>query len=155
MVLEGLKKFFIINNMANKQSVAMPSQAVDLAWHEFILYTKAYSDFSKKGIGRFLHHTPTEAMSSPTIAELGIKRAWKLSCTDEKIDSEIPSRLPVLFAIDSELDIPDGFKYSLNCIGSGSINKDNTFCASHIGCIADGVKDGAGKTSCASCSSNI
>jgi len=92
-ILEGLKQFFIINNRANKKSVAMPSQAVDVAWHEFILHTKAYDSFCKKAVGRFLHHTPTEAMNSPTIAKIGIKRAWQLSCKEEKICSDNPLKL--------------------------------------------------------------
>lgn len=37
-----------------------PSQIVDLAWHEFILFTKAYSDFCVLHFGRFIHHYPGE-----------------------------------------------------------------------------------------------
>ena len=32
--------------------------------------------------------------------------------------------------MDSKLNIPDGFKYSLNCSAPGS----NDYCAGHIGC---------------------
>jgi hypothetical protein len=146
-ILEGLKQFFIINNRADKKNIAMPSQAVDVAWHEFILHTQAYEEFCKRSMGRFLHHTPAEAMKTPTIAKTGIKRAWSLSCKEEKIDPESPVRLPIIFEIDNSLEIPDGYKYSLNCSGSGAANTDNTFCSSHIGCISDGVEDGAGKLS--------
>ena len=118
----------------------MPSQAVDIAWHEFILHTKAYESFCKKAVGRFLHHTPTEAMNTPTIAKIGIKRAWQLSCKEERINPETPSKLPILFDIDGKLEIADGYKYSTNCNGSGPENMDNSFCASHIGCVAEGVE---------------
>ena len=95
--------------------VSMPSQVVDVAWHEFILYTRPYEKFCKKGLGRFLHHTPTEAMSSPTVAQDGIKRAWRLSCARHKIDPARPAELPLLFSIDKQLNIEDGFIYSKNC----------------------------------------
>ena len=35
-----------------------PSVPVDLAWHEFILCTRMYSDFCERLFGRFLHHQP-------------------------------------------------------------------------------------------------
>lgn len=35
-----------------------PSQQVDLAWHEFILFTKLYSEFCNAHFGRFIHHYP-------------------------------------------------------------------------------------------------
>lgn len=35
-----------------------PSHRVDLAWHEFILCTRAYSAFCEKHLGRFIHHYP-------------------------------------------------------------------------------------------------
>ena len=35
-----------------------PSHQVDLAWHEFILCTKAYQDFCNTQFGRMIHHFP-------------------------------------------------------------------------------------------------
>jgi hypothetical protein len=134
LVLATLKDYFIFCNKAKKRMVAMPSQVVDIAWHEFILYTRAYEIFSRKAIGRFLHHTPTEAMKSPTLAQEGIKRAWRLACANENINPRTPARLPLLFAIDAMLDIPDGFKYSLNCKDKTSPNYGDGYCAGHIGC---------------------
>ncbi len=119
-----------------KKSVAMPSQAVDVVWHEFILFTRAYSDFCQKSFGHFLHHTPAEAMQGPTSAQRGIKNAWRLACEQAHINPKSPSRLPLLFAIDEEYAIPDGFRYALNCKytvqGAGKSSGDNVFCATHI-----------------------
>lgn len=142
LVLQGLREYFHVCNIAGKQMVSMPSQVVDVAWHEFILFTKRYDAFCQKGLGKFLHHTPAEAMQSKTVAQEGIKRAWKISCKRESIDAKQPTRLPLLFAIDSQLNIPDGFKYSLNCSSPNSVNGD--YCASHIGCSSE-----TGCTSCA------
>ncbi|MEE3371137.1 MAG: hypothetical protein VX346_17525 [Planctomycetota bacterium] len=35
-----------------------PSHVVDLAWHEWILFTRAYTEFCQTQFGRYIHHTP-------------------------------------------------------------------------------------------------
>lgn len=35
-----------------------PPYVLDLAWHEFILFTKAYAAYCDAAFGRFIHHTP-------------------------------------------------------------------------------------------------
>ncbi|GEM_PF-239711 len=139
-VLDGLMTYFEYCNLAGKRTVAMPSQVVDVAWHEFILFTRDYQSFCRKAFGRFLHHTPTEAMGSPTLAADGIKRAWRISCANEEIDPRSPERLPLLFGMDRELRIDDGFIYALDC--KDEALKDNAspiyghllYCAGDIGC---------------------
>lgn len=131
-VMVGLREYFIICVMANRRMVAMPSQVVDVAWHEFILFTRDYQQFCRHGFGRFLHHTPTEAMKKPTKAQDGIKRAWRLSCEREQINPKAPTALPILFTLDGELKIIDGFHYSLNC--KNSAGNAYHYCAGHIGC---------------------
>lgn len=134
-VLEGLRDYFHLCNAAGKKMVSMPSQAVDVAWHEFILFTMQYQNFCKRGLGRFLHHVPAEAMKTPTAAQRGIKLAWKLACQREGIQPQTPSRLPRLFALDAALNIPNGFTYQLNCQRQGATGSScGGFCASHIGC---------------------
>lgn len=134
LVVDGLREYFHVCNIAGKKMVSMPSQVVDVAWHEFILFTKQYEHFCSKALGRFLHHTPAEAMRSPMVAQSGIKTAWQISCQRESINPKTPTHLPVLFALDSTLEIPDGFTYALNCTTSGK----GDFCAAHIGCSSGG-----------------
>ncbi|MCP5244556.1 MAG: hypothetical protein H6937_00755 [Burkholderiales bacterium] len=57
-----------------------------------------------------------------------------MPCAKEKINPETPPYLPLLFAIDSKLNIHDGFKYSLNCADKSSPNHGSGNCAAHIGC---------------------
>lgn len=134
-VIQGLREYFHICNIAGgKKVVSMPSQGVDVAWHEFILFTKKYDYFCTKALGRFLHHTPAEAMSSPTVAQQGIKTAWRIACSREQINPKTPHRLPLLFALDESLNIKDGFFYSLNCKPSTHTSSSYPYCASHIGC---------------------
>lgn len=153
LVLKTLKSFFLISYKAKLRPVAMPSQVVDVAWHQFILFTKNYEVFCRKGIGRFLHHTPTEAMKSRTSAQDGIKRAWRLACSLENINPKFPSRLPMLFAIDAKLKIEDGFIYSKNCKDKNSLNYGDNYCASHIGC-SSGCSGSSGDSSPVSCGSS-
>jgi len=70
-----------------------------------VLFTREYQLFCKKGLGRFLHHTPTEAMKSKTLASEGIKRAWRLACAKVEINPKTPEKLPLLFTIDTSLNI--------------------------------------------------
>lgn len=138
-VMAGLREYFHLCLGAQGRLVAMPSQAVDLAWHEFILHTRQYQAFCNRAFGRFVHHTPAQAMSSATVAQEGIRRAWKLSCQRENIAPRTPHGLPLLFALDAQLAIPDGFHYVLDCKARNA----NAYCAGHIGC-----SSGCGGASC-------
>lgn len=128
-VFDGLRDYFVICAQARGRFVAMPSQVADDAWHAFILHTRYYQDFCNKALGRFLHHTPAEAMTTQTIATEGIQRAWRLACALEKINPKQPAKLPRLFALDGALNIPNGFRYDTRCSP-----ESGNYCASHIGC---------------------
>jgi hypothetical protein len=56
MVFQGLRDYFRICHRARNRMVSMPSQVIDDAWHEFILFTRIYEKFCAKALGRFLHH---------------------------------------------------------------------------------------------------
>ncbi|WP_445355501.1 glycine-rich domain-containing protein [Microbulbifer sp. EKSA008] len=134
MVLDGLREYFIICQTAGRQMVAMPSQVIDVAWHEFILSTQMYRNFCNKSFGHFLHHTPNEVMPDKDTASEGIKRVWRIACVRSGISPSKPKWLPLIFSIDKKLGIKDGFHYSLNCRSRNSPAADH--CASHIGCAA-------------------
>jgi hypothetical protein len=130
-VLTGLRDFFHACQRPSRAMVGMPSQVVDVAWHEFILDTREYQYFCERAFDRFLHHTPAEAMPIDADAQRGLKRTWHLSCIREGIDPQAPLRLPLLFSLDSALNIPDGFFYSLDPPQQGD---DAPYCAKQIGC---------------------
>lgn len=138
-VFDGLRDYFILCAQARGRFVSMPSQVADDAWHAFILHTRVYQDFCNKAFGRFLHHTPAEAMSTPTQATAGIQRAWNLACALERINPKQPDRLPRLFALDGMLNIANGFRYDTHCT-PGS----DRYCASHIGGSGCGSGCGSG-----------
>ncbi len=152
LIIKALREYFIIATIANGRMVSMPSQAVDEAWHEFLLFTREYQKFCHKAFGRYFHHHPAEAMKSQTVAQTGIKRTWKIACARENISPDSPHRLPLLFAIDSRLEIPDGFYYQLNCTSHpvSKTGKSEGYCASHIGCSGIAT-DGTTHDSVSSC----
>ena len=65
-VLAGLRDYFLFCQQAGRRKTALPSQAVDAAWHEFILLTRQYDKFCGHAFGRFLHHSPAQGMETPT-----------------------------------------------------------------------------------------
>ncbi len=153
LVFAGLRQYFQMARLARRRLLSMPSQVVDVAWHEFILFTRNYQVFCDKALGRFLHHTPAESMRGPQDAQEGIRRAWRLACGIENISPRTPPRLPLVFALDDKLRIPDGFRYSLNCLAAAAatqaVNSDGsvTYCASHIGCGSGGGDGGCSSDS--------
>jgi hypothetical protein len=75
LMMQALREYFHLCRKAGNRLLAIPSQVVDAAWHELILFTRNYRAFCQRALGRFLHHTPTtEASTSPTQASEGIQR---------------------------------------------------------------------------------
>ena len=161
-VESGLRQFFGANARARGAFVAMPSKAVDALWHEFILHTRSYEAFCQRAFGRTLHHTPAEAMEGSDPAGRsgrgsrgglssserleGLRRAWNWSCHEEGIDPKRPKALPLLFALDTLLAIPDGYRYVPDCRLLGE-DRGGTHCGSDLGggSSGDGGSDGNGR----------
>ena len=149
LVFDALREYFHLCRKAGKRLLSMPSQVVDVAWHEFILFTRNYQVFCQSALGHFLHHTPAEAMATPTTATDGIRRTWRLACLRSGIDPKAATAVPLLFAIDGRLGIPDGFNYVLNC--TLLHDRGARYCASDIssgGC--GGCGGGCGGQGCGS-----
>ncbi|MDI1442534.1 hypothetical protein [Polyangium sp. 6x1] len=53
-----LKRFFLVSDACYPQSIPMFSRRVDVAWHQFVLFTRDYGDFCKRFFHRYLHHQP-------------------------------------------------------------------------------------------------
>ncbi|NRF66027.1 hypothetical protein HLB44_03390 [Aquincola sp. S2] len=117
LVAHGLRQFFLACLKSGRQPVAMPSQAADDLWHEFIVYTRHYQDFCRHAFGRFLHHTPAIVLGPQRAGNAGLRRCWWHVCREEHIDPRKPTRLPLLFALDTKLGIAGGFRYVPDCGG--------------------------------------
>ncbi|MDA7950021.1 MAG: hypothetical protein MPJ24_00905 [Pirellulaceae bacterium] len=137
-IFETLKHFFLICDRVDSAPVAMPSKVVDQAWHEFILFTREYQLFCEKGFGRFQHHTPSEGMAKPRRAQETLQRTWAYSCRLHSINPILPTRLPPLFSIDTDLDVEGGYFYSLTENDEATSDQEhqkNRFSAINIRCM--------------------
>jgi hypothetical protein len=114
---QGLRDFFEAYLRSGRKPVSMPSQAVDELWHEFILHTRHYQQFCDRAFGRFLHHSPAAVLSKKYDRNVGLRRVWWHCCKREGIDPRNAHRLPLLFALDTQLVLADGFHYLTDCRG--------------------------------------
>jgi hypothetical protein len=100
LVEQGLREWFLCCASRDGQVLGMPSRLVDEAWHEFILDTRAYSEFCEAAFGEYLHHTPETSMATPMSGALdATTRAWDRSNT-------AGSGGTVLWAVDALLGLP-------------------------------------------------
>src|SRR5262245_16072667 len=113
LVARALRSYFLAHMRSGGQLVGMPSKAVDALWHEFILHTRTYHAFCKEAFGAYFHHVPAAQMRPGVSSDTAMRRTWRAACLEDNIDPHVPTRLPLLFAIDDKLHIPDGNRYSL------------------------------------------
>ena len=104
LVLDGLRTWFVACLYADGKTLGMPSQAVDIAWHEFILMTREYQSFCDEAFGYYLHHSPEETMDEAMPAAL--RRTLLTTEREPMLPGYVG--IPFLFALDSELGLPDG-----------------------------------------------
>jgi hypothetical protein len=133
LVMRGLRQFFVAYLRSNRQFVAMPSQVVDFAWHEFILHTRAYELWCDTAFGKLLHHTPAEVLGRDPKRNDGLRRTWYWACKEESIDPRKPSRLPLLFALDKKFDISGGFSYVPDCRDIDRQSGSDAYCGTSFG----------------------
>lgn len=146
LVARALRQYFLAHLASGRQFVSMPSQVTDDLWHEFILYTRNYEEFCRRAFGRFMHHTPAVVLGKERQDNTGLRRTWWYCCKDENINPVTPTRLPLLFAIDTKLGIADGFRYVPDCSalrerGDGSAHCGGDFASSSV----DGSTEGFGE----------
>jgi hypothetical protein len=140
LVSRGLRQYFLAYLMSGRRYVSMPSQVADDLWHEFILYTREYDAFCRRAFGGFLHHTPAVVRGEHRQSNEGLRRVWWYCCKYESIDPVRPSRLPLLFALDSKFNIPNGFVYHPDC---QELRKDGSGAAYCGGDFSDSSVDGS------------
>lgn len=60
-LFEDVKKYLFLAVITNERLA--PTDAIDLGWHEFLLYTRDYASFCNRFFGAFIHHTPNPELS--------------------------------------------------------------------------------------------
>lgn len=140
LAFEQLRFYFSICLLKMPMSVAMPSRIVDVCWHIFLCDTRQFKQFCKMVFGDFLHHDAwveanlsvqseltadvvqkeqedlSEEMKAQQALEFRNHLAaariyqWSAELEGEGQKSMLPA-VPLLFRIDEELAIKDGFLY--------------------------------------------
>ncbi len=108
----ALRQFFIATLRSRGQYTAVPTRAADVMWEAFARNTPAYAAWCRTALGHVPEHSPAQVLGKKAHYNDGLRRTWYWACCDESIDPRHPSRLPLLFAIDAKLDIPDGLRYA-------------------------------------------
>jgi uncharacterized membrane protein YgcG len=113
-VLDGLRTWFVACLYADGKTLGMPSRAVDVAWHEFILMTREYQSFCDEAFGYYLHHSPEETMDE------AMPDTLRRTLTTLEREPAVPGYvgIPFLFALDGELGIADGQAWTREDIDS-------------------------------------
>jgi hypothetical protein len=142
LVAKGLREYFIIYLRSGSQIVGMPSKVVDEMWHEFILDTRKYTEFCHAAFGCYFHHIPASKSEKGVPIENAMKLTWRLACLEENINPIRATRLPLLFAIDAKLNIPDGNVHVLSPIAAKTAGA-TTNCGG-IACAGSSCSDASG-----------
>jgi len=59
-LFQEVKKYLVLCEIHRSQEIPMFSRRVDEVWHQFVLFTAQYIDFSLRFFGKFVHHEPNE-----------------------------------------------------------------------------------------------
>ena len=114
VALEGLREWYLACLDAGPDAtLGMPSRAVDVAWHEMILMTRTYHHFCERAFGYYLHHSPESVMGEPM--RDGLARTLAAL---ERNQALTMAGVPLLFAIDGELDLAGGQAWAVADIDS-------------------------------------
>lgn len=119
----GLKQFFMLYALCQegkkpKHGFLMPSRLVDELWHNFMLDSANYAKFCNHVFGGMFHHKPGPDNGGNKKLHLEKKFSKELTNTYEYLKDlknyttvATIGTVPVLFALDSLCQIPDGFYY--------------------------------------------
>jgi hypothetical protein len=113
---QGLRQWLRLH-VAAPELLGMPSRAVDLLWHEFILHTVFYKEFCSQAFGHDLHHSPERSMNDQQAQVLngeGMARTFGMACADDHI-ADPKLGLPTLFTVDAALGLTDGQLWTFDC----------------------------------------
>jgi hypothetical protein len=121
-------------NVVSRDLLAIPSLAVDILWHDFILDTKSYDQFCRKAYGRKMQHRPEISACEAATADFNghaMARTFALACKDEGIRPTQPTELPILFRVDREMHLPDGKRWVLQCHANECRTPEGVRCVWH------------------------
>jgi hypothetical protein len=143
LILEGLRSWFLACLYAREKALGMPSEAVDFAWHEFILMTREYHAFCEEAFGHYLHHSP-EATMRESMAEALARTATVLDRHPAVALSGAHAGVPLLFAVDSEVGLPEAREWNLEDLERLRDERTTVGKGCSGSCTGGGSSDGGG-----------
>lgn len=114
---EALRQYLRIASQ-NTRPTALPSAAADSVWHLLIEDLDAYNAFCLRTFGRTVPHVEKADFDAPMGNSLF--ETWAAACHLEGLSARKMTRLPTLFALDADLQWPDGFYYRLTHTAHGT-----------------------------------
>jgi hypothetical protein len=69
-LFDEAKRYIVLVRCDGSHIWEMHSLRVDEAWHQFVLFTKQYSEFCERFFGRYVHHSPSnspDALAPPPV----------------------------------------------------------------------------------------
>jgi hypothetical protein len=64
-----VKRYIVLTFLDETIHWEMYSRPIDEVWHQFVLFTREYINFSTRFFGRYIHHAPGNAPESAPISE--------------------------------------------------------------------------------------
>ena len=61
-IFEEMKQYLV--SSLKREEPKSPGRTLDIAWHEFILFTSDYASFCDQYFGGFIHHVPTPRLTN-------------------------------------------------------------------------------------------
>jgi len=123
---EGLdKKILLVYPHLSKEDLMSVKQELKNFFEIKNSCPKDYHEFCHRAFGHYLHHNPFSKDMDPEKIKRSLQRTWVYSCKAENICPESPFCLPVLFSIDSTLNIPDGNEFSIENLDESKSNNSS------------------------------
>ncbi len=129
-VVDGLRQWYLVVQLACGRPLAMPSRVVDELWHSHIICTRDYAGFCREAFSRFLHHDPESTMDEATAIRHGGEHLRRTLALSRKV--EVTPGLPLLFRIDTELEVDAARSYVLTCGAEPCTSRGPEVCLAHL-----------------------
>ena len=79
-----MKQFLYL--CGTRPGICSPTDPIDAAWHEFILYTQDYTTFCEEMFGRYIHHVPPTYLSNENVSK---GKTWRTFQVAQDIFGEL------------------------------------------------------------------
>jgi hypothetical protein len=109
-IVEALRAYFLILNQANNAKFFVPSLILLKTWRAFIELDE-YRHFSKKSFAEVIEPPTRSKKINKNTLRNAFKTVWSLSQDQENIEDKKSRKLPSIFELDKNLNIPKGTVY--------------------------------------------